>query len=76
MGVYLFQRLTTTLYDAVCDLYCGHPPRESCAGVAIRNVADILQAQLTGIQHATQSLRWLFSTTTVIYENNDIPCQT
>jgi len=57
---HLFQRLAATLHNAVCDLDYGHPPRERCTGVAICDVADVLQTQLTGIQHTPQSLQHLF----------------
>ena len=63
---HLFQRLPTTLHDAVCNLDCGHPPRERCASIAVCNVADVLQTQLTSIKDASQGLQHLFGIITAI----------
>lgn len=57
-NTYLFERLSTALYDTVCNLHRRHPPRIRRARIAVRNIGDILESELPRVQYPAQCLHY------------------
>ncbi len=53
---YLFEGFSTALNDTICDLDGRHTSGVCCARVAVCDVGNVLQSQLTCVENTPESL--------------------